>query len=277
MHELKLTDVLFTNSDCYKQSKRTGSRISHTGILIHSTASKGVMFHTRNGVKGWIDRWNVPGLKKGVHAFIDDEGIFQTLPWTYRAWSVGTGKKGTYNGSHIAIEICEPPAFTKEYQGYFDIVWARLIDACLYLCTKYNIDIDEITDTEIVGHCEAHEQGYASNHADPMHFFPSFGKSMDALRKEVRAAARLTTKPVPPEFTRRLILDNDPRTPHMSGADVKLLQKQLIHLGFKLPKFGADGDYGDETKAAVIAFQKAFCPVSNWGQVGIKTWTALFE
>ena len=42
-----------------------------------------------------------------------------------------------------------------------------------------------------------------------------------------------------------------------SGADVEGLQKALIAAGYKLPKFGADGDFGEETKTAVIAYQKA--------------------
>lgn len=43
----------------------------------------------------------------------------------------------------------------------------------------------------------------------------------------------------------------------MSGTDVKALQELLLQLGYKLPKYGADGDYGAETMAAVKAFQKA--------------------
>lgn len=40
------------------------------------------------------------------------------------------------------------------------------------------------------------------------------------------------------------------------GEDVKELQKSLMKLGYSLPKFGADGDYGSETITAVKAFQK---------------------
>ena len=40
------------------------------------------------------------------------------------------------------------------------------------------------------------------------------------------------------------------------GADVKELQKDLMQLGYKLPKYGADGDFGSETERAVKAFQK---------------------
>lgn len=41
------------------------------------------------------------------------------------------------------------------------------------------------------------------------------------------------------------------------GADVTALQGKLIELGYALPKFGADGNFGTETESAVIAFQKA--------------------
>lgn len=42
----------------------------------------------------------------------------------------------------------------------------------------------------------------------------------------------------------------------MSGDDVKELQNNLLQLGYSLEKYGADGDYGSETIAAVKAFQK---------------------
>ena len=40
------------------------------------------------------------------------------------------------------------------------------------------------------------------------------------------------------------------------GEDVKTLQEYLITLGYDLGRWGADGDYGDATELAVIAFQK---------------------
>ncbi len=42
----------------------------------------------------------------------------------------------------------------------------------------------------------------------------------------------------------------------VSGAQVKSLQKRLIAAGFSLPKYGADGSYGNETVQAVKALQK---------------------
>ena len=40
------------------------------------------------------------------------------------------------------------------------------------------------------------------------------------------------------------------------GEDVKILQENLLKLGYKLPKYGADGEFGLETESAVKAFQK---------------------
>lgn len=41
-----------------------------------------------------------------------------------------------------------------------------------------------------------------------------------------------------------------------TGEDVREMQEMLMKLGFDLPRFGADGDFGSETESAVIAFQK---------------------
>ena len=42
----------------------------------------------------------------------------------------------------------------------------------------------------------------------------------------------------------------------MRGEDVRKLQARLMELGYELPKYGADGEYGSETVAAVKAFQR---------------------
>jgi peptidoglycan hydrolase-like protein with peptidoglycan-binding domain len=38
------------------------------------------------------------------------------------------------------------------------------------------------------------------------------------------------------------------------GTEVKQLQENLIKLGYKLPKWGADGSFGEETLEAVLKF-----------------------
>ncbi|MFD1604386.1 DUF4157 domain-containing protein [Flavobacterium artemisiae] len=54
------------------------------------------------------------------------------------------------------------------------------------------------------------------------------------------------------------------------GESVKKVQSGLMDLGYKLPKFGADGDFGSETRAAVINFQSDN-DLANDGVVGVQT------
>ena len=42
----------------------------------------------------------------------------------------------------------------------------------------------------------------------------------------------------------------------MEGSDVKALQEALMKLGYELPDYGADGEFGTETKEALMDFQK---------------------
>lgn len=65
-------------------------------------------------------------------------------------------------------------------------------------------------------------------------------------------------------------------TKSMKGTDVKTLQELLLQLGYTLPKYGADGDYGKETIAAVTAFQKKV-GIKADGVYGTQTHTALMS
>lgn len=75
------------------------------------------------------------------------------------------------------------------------------------------------------------------------------------------------TIPEAPE-TRKTLRKGD------KGDAVKSLQEQLIRLGYPLPKYGADGDFGKETEAAVKAFQMDKGLKAD-GVVGAKTYAAL--
>jgi peptidoglycan hydrolase-like protein with peptidoglycan-binding domain len=55
------------------------------------------------------------------------------------------------------------------------------------------------------------------------------------------------------------------------GADVMILQNELIEAGFKV---FADGDFGDNTQEAVMAFQTRH-GLNADGVVGTQTWGVL--
>ncbi|WP_185750688.1 peptidoglycan-binding protein [Clostridium sp. KNHs214] len=60
------------------------------------------------------------------------------------------------------------------------------------------------------------------------------------------------------------------------GNITRIIQKILLLKGYKLPKYGADGTFGEEMKAAVLQFQKAN-GLSVDGVVGINTWKVLLR
>ena len=61
----------------------------------------------------------------------------------------------------------------------------------------------------------------------------------------------------------------------MKGEDVRRLQLRLMELGYGLPRYGADGEYGSETAAAVRAFQ-ADRRLAADGAAGEMTLAALY-
>lgn len=90
----------------------------------------------------------------------------------------------------------------------------------------------------------------------------------------------MNISPLPPIQTPQQPLSNAPAYPMLllkgtRGNYVKQFQRQLIALGYKLPKYGADGDFGNETFEAVKQFQQDR-PLEVDGKVGKNTWKALF-
>lgn len=166
------------------------------GILVHSTATPGVM------AADWYSRWN-KSYKVGqisrqacVHAFIDDNEVYQYLPWDHRGWHAG----GNANNTHIGFEICEPAGIS--YSGgsnmmgydvakqevYFRKAWNNAVELCVMLCRKYGLN-----ETNIICHSEGYKQGIASNHGDVMHWFPKHGESMGTFRAAVKVALNTAT------------------------------------------------------------------------------------
>lgn len=61
-----------------------------------------------------------------------------------------------------------------------------------------------------------------------------------------------------------------------NGMSVRALQSLLLMRGCQLPVYGVDGDFGDETLAAVKTFQTA-AGLDADGEVGSRTWTKLLN
>ena len=170
---MEIKKFFLTKNDCYNQQRY----IKPKGIVVHSTGVN------QKKVSVFLNSWNKSGVSKCVHAFIGvledgSIGTVQTLPWTMRCWGVGTGKKGSYNNSHIQFEICEDKLDDK---AYFEEVFYLAAWLCAFLCRSYNLKVEDV-----VSHAEAHKMGYGSNHADCDHWLKRFGLSMSDFRNEVK-------------------------------------------------------------------------------------------
>lgn len=107
---MNLTQHYLTRNDCYKAA----GKLVPKGVMVHSTATPGVM------AKDWLERWDksytAGEISRRVccHAFVDDTGVYQTLPWEMRGWHCG----GPANDTHIGFEICEPAGLQYNAGGW---------------------------------------------------------------------------------------------------------------------------------------------------------------
>jgi len=182
---MNLHKLILTNNACYK----AGKTIVPKGVMVHSTGANNPWLKRYvgpdDGLLGknpYNNHWNQDkpaGRQVCVHAFIGklaDGSIatYQTLPWNMRGWHCG----GSGNDTHIGFEICEDGL---DDASYFSAVYREAAELCAYLCREYGL-----TEKDVICHSEGYKLGIASNHSDVMHWFPRFGKSMDAFRAEVR-------------------------------------------------------------------------------------------
>lgn len=209
---MRLIKCMLTANDCYK----AGRTITPKGVMVHSTgANNPLVARYVQPVEGQKDEaqlkaeiggnrnandWNNPGLDVCTHAFVGklaDGGVgtVQTLPWNHRGWHAGTGTSGgSANNTHIAFEICEDGLTDP---NYFGKVYQEAVELTAMLCKTYNLN--PLADGVVICHSEGYQRGVASNHADVMHWFPKFGKSMDTFRSDVsKAMTPAQVKPQPP-------------------------------------------------------------------------------
>lgn len=197
---------LMRQSTCYKG---TYFMNNIKGILVHSTGANNP--NLKRYVQpddNAIDRikliellgkntagndWNHISMQAGVNAWIGklaDGSIttVQTMPWSYRPWGCGKGKKGTCNDAWIQFEICEADLNDKEY---FNKIYQETIELIAYLCKVYNIDpkgsvqFNGVTVPTILCHKDSYNLGLGSGHSDILHWFPKHGKYMDNIRNDV--------------------------------------------------------------------------------------------
>lgn len=144
------------------------------------------------------------------------------------------------------------------------------------------------SDREVEGYDFTKERDASSDDSHLWHIHISIHRAYVGLAKAFRALMSILKgetvaqwlaseegKPVDPPPPAPKLGDRMLSKGH-EGADVWELQALLISRGYTLPRFGADGDFGDETDAAVRGFQRCTLgPSEVDGEVGPKTLGAL--
>ena len=155
---------------------RRGERVNKPGI-------------DKEKIKEWIK--TLARKVDCVHAFIDaniDAGtagtVTQIVPWDYQVYHCG----GSFNDTHIGVEICEPDANTITYgkkskikeflnltktRQTVDATYKSAVNLFASLCIEYDLDPLESKENPhvIVSHSEGYKYGKASNHSDPEHLW----------------------------------------------------------------------------------------------------------
>ncbi|MGN0613121.1 MAG: N-acetylmuramoyl-L-alanine amidase family protein [Porcipelethomonas sp.] len=237
--------IIFTRSDCYKAAKK----MTPAGIVVHSTGANNPYLSRyvqpddgKIGDNKYDNDFNNPGVDVCVHAFIgkDKDGnvkCYQTLPFDYCCWGVGSGNLGSYNydPAYIQFEMCEDGLTDKTYcKSCYD----KAVEFCAYICTRYKIPVKNI-----VSHHEAYEKGMGSNHIDPDNWWGKSGYTMTGFRNAV--TEKINEKPV---------MDKDGYKEGSSTIGVLSL-KELLLIAKKLGinKYGMDKNriFGKGTLNAV--------------------------
>ena len=190
-----LKKCYLTHNDCY--SKPTLIKGAPTGIVVHDTGAgnpwlkryvqareddpRMAEINADLGVNSYDNHWN-KSQSAGestrwacVHAFIGKNAAgeietYQTLPFDYCCWGVGSGSKGSYNfnpTARLQFEICDD-GYRDE--AYFRAAMREAQEFCAYLCLQFGFGVDRITD-----HQGAYQEGYGGNHSDIRTWCKAFG------------------------------------------------------------------------------------------------------
>lgn len=269
---------MMTNSTCYKET----GRMAVKGILLHSTgannpwlkryvqpsdnASDKAELLAKLGKNQYKNDWNHISVEAGLNAWIGKladgtVATVQTMPWDYRPWGCGSGSRGSCNNGWIQFEICEDALTDK---AYFEAVYKEACELTAYLCKMFSLNpkdsvsFNGVSVPVILCHQDSYKLGLGSNHGDVYNWFNKYGKTMDNVRNDVAALMTSSGTIIPnsPQTSTTINLSSSCLGKGDNGPEVEQLQKNLIKLGYSCGSWGADGDFGNDTKKAVIKFQK---------------------
>ncbi|AZB41877.1 N-acetylmuramoyl-L-alanine amidase [Bacillus sp. FJAT-42376] len=237
-------------------NSRSGAKIGTVLFIVsHDTGNPGTSAAQNR------EYFNNQQPSASAHTFIDDKTILEIIPLDEKAYHVQYGITEDNrrfgedaNDAAIGVEFCFGGSinFQKAFDRY---VWYHA-----YLCDRFGLNPDK----HIIGHYTLDP----SRRTDPLNAFQRYGVSWAQFISSVkRSLANDFGKPPassPPA-------ESLPVRKGDTGDLVKDVQRKLMASGYRL---SADGIFGADTEAAVIAFQKKNKLTAD-GIVGSQTYAAL--
>ena len=161
----------------------------------------------------------------------------------------------------LSIDVCKRNGITEVFNIQREIMPIAQANRAMF---ANNYDVPQ-------GKCLLTQHNYFASTACPGTYLKDFDR-WDYITNEINKGLKgVTPAPTPKPVV-------DVALPTIAkgnkGAKVKLLQQNLMAVGIKLPKYGADGDFGQETFNAVVQLQKQGGLVQD-GIYGKKSYTYL--
>lgn len=200
---MKILDKYLTRNPCYSANVAV---VDPRYAKFQTYGPKGGMLHSigcaQPSAEVFYINWNKPSYDYAcVHAFIDANtgDVWQTLPWDYRGWHCG----GAANNTHIGVEICEskwirylmpgdpgyePAKFVVIDKNKAQSDCRRTYNTAVELFAMLSKMWNWNPATDIISHKEGGEQGIASGHVDPEHYWSQLDMpyTMDRFRSDVK-------------------------------------------------------------------------------------------
>lgn len=220
---------------------------SSGGVAIHYVGSKGKLAGSHSKCAGIVRSIQNSHLANKSEGWIDIAYNFLVCQHGYvfegRGLHKRSGANGSNSGNQYYYGIC---ALVNASDDISSDLIAGLKDACQYVRTKGGAG------SKVVGHRNLYNTDCPG---DKLYKYVTNGTFKKGGNND--------------SYPGRLIRKGQ------HSSVVRKVQKQLIKKGERLPKYGADSWFGDETVKAVKSFQKSH-GLDDDGIVGPKTWGKLF-
>lgn len=202
------------------------------GIVIHNTANDAT---ANNEISYMINN----SYSTSFHYAVDDIEVVQGLPLDRNSWNAGDGTYGDGNRKYISIEIC----YSKSGGDRFIQAEKNCAIFVAKLLKDYGWGIDKVKK----------HQDFSGKYCPHRTLDLGWQRFLDMVSNELNGQPIKPNIPTPQPSNG---IASVQKSKEFIGSRALEAQQKLIKIGYKLPKYGADGSWGQESLNALVQMQK---------------------